>query len=72
MSNFETVGIYKFFEASYIGCCKKIFDVTKVTYNMYSWAISCMSREMTEMDGRDSAECQKSKLGDIDAILGIV
>ena len=48
------------------------FDVTKVTYNMYLWAISCMSREMMETDGRDSAECQKSKLGDIDDILGIV
>ena len=34
------------------------FDVKKVTYNMYSCAISCMSREMMETDGRDSAECQ--------------
>ena len=25
---------------------------------------------MMEMDGRDSAKCQKSKLGDIDGILG--
>ena len=35
-----------------------IFDVTKVTYNMYSCAISSMSREMRKMDGRDSAEYQ--------------
>ena len=49
-----------------------IFDVTKVTYNMYSCSISFMSREMMEMDGRDSHKCQKSKLGDIDDIFGIV
>ena len=71
-SNVKTVGIYTFFEASRIRCRKTIFDVTKVTYNMYSWAISCMSREMTEMDCRNSVECQKSKLGDIYGILGIV
>ena len=35
-----------------------IFDATKVTYNMYSCAISGMSREMVKMDGRDSAEHQ--------------
>ena len=35
-----------FFEASHFGCRKTIFDVTKVTYNMYSCAISGMSREM--------------------------
>ena len=34
------------------------FDATKVTYNKYSCAISCMSREMMKMNGRDSAECQ--------------
>ena len=33
-----------------------VFDVTKITYNMYSCAISGMSREMMKMDGRDSAE----------------
>ena len=49
-----------------------IFDVTKVTYNMYSCAISYMSREMMEMDGRDSAKCRKSKLRDIDCIIGFV
>ena len=57
-SNFETVGIYTFFEASQFGCRKTIFDITKVTYNMYSCAISGMCREMVEMDGRDRAECQ--------------
>ena len=72
LSNSETVGIYTFFEAPSIGCRKTIFDMTKVTYNMYSCAISCMSREMMEMDGRDSAKCQKSKLRDIDGLFGIV
>ena len=47
-----------FFEASRFGCRKTIFDVTKSTYNRYSCAISDMSREMMEMDGRDSAECR--------------
>ena len=47
-----------FFEASRFGCRKMIFDVTKVTYNMYSCAISGMSREMMKMNGRDSVECQ--------------
>ena len=61
-----------FFKTSSIRCCKTIFDVTKVTYNMYSCAISYMSREMMEMDGRDSAKCQKSKLGDIDGIIEFV
>ena len=27
---------------------------------------------MMEMDGRDSAKCRKSKLGDIDGIIGFV
>ena len=40
-----------------------IFDVTKITYNMYSCAISCMSKEMMKMDGRDSAEGE----GDIES-----
>ena len=57
-SNSETVGIYTFFEASHFGCRKTIFDTTKVTYNTYSCSISCMSREMMKMDGRDSTECQ--------------
>ena len=38
-------------------CRKTIFDATKVTYNMYSCAISGMSREMMKMEGRDRAEC---------------
>ena len=61
-----------FFEASSIGCRKTTCDVRKFTYNMYSCDTSCMSREMMEMDGRDSAKCQKSKLGDIDAIIEFV
>ena len=32
------------------------YDATKVTYSTYSYTISGMSREMTKMDGRDSAE----------------
>ena len=47
-----------FFKASRFGCRKMIFDATKVTYNTYSCAISGMSRQMMEMDGRDRAECQ--------------
>ena len=47
-----------FFEASHFGCRKTIFDAKKVTYNTYSCSISCMSREMMKMDGRDSAEYQ--------------
>ena len=35
--------------------------MTKVTYYMYSCDTCCMSREMVEMDGRDSAKCQKSR-----------
>ena len=58
MSNSETVGIYRFFEASRIGCRKTIFDAKKVIYNTYSCAKSGMSREMMKMDGRDSVECQ--------------
>ena len=57
-SNSETVGIYTFFKALRFGCRKTIFDVTKISYNMYSCAISGMSREMMKMDGRDSAKCQ--------------
>ena len=49
-----------------------IFDVTKVTYNTYSCAISGMSRETMKMDGRVSAECQNWKKKDIIGINGIV
>ena len=52
------VGIYTFFEASHFGCRKIIFDATKVTYNIYSCAISGMSIEIMKMDSRDSAECE--------------
>ena len=47
-----------FFEASHFGCCKSIFDATKVTYNTYSRAVSGVSREMMKIEGRDSAEYQ--------------
>ena len=58
-----------FFEGSRLGCRKKIFDATKVTYNTYSCTISGMSREMMKMDGRDNAECQNWEKKDIDVIL---
>ena len=48
-----------FFEASRFECRKTVFDVTKVTYNTYSCAISGMSREMMKMDGRIRVECGK-------------
>ena len=51
-SNSETVRICTFFETPSIGCRKTKFDVTKVTYNIYSYDKCCMSREMMEMDGR--------------------
>ena len=35
-----------------------IFDAAKVTYSMYSCAISGMGREIMKMDGRDSTEYQ--------------
>ena len=41
------------------------YDVTKLTYNMYSCYLCCMSKEMMEMEGRDSAKCQKSNSEDI-------
>ena len=39
------------------------FDVTKVTYNIYSCDTCCMSREMMEMDGRESVMCQNPREG---------
>ena len=60
-----------FFEASRFGCRKTIFDATKVTYNTYSCAISGMSREIMEMDGQDSAECQNWEKMDKIGIIGI-
>ena len=59
-----------FFEASSIGCRKTTCDVTKVTYNMYTCYTCGMSREMMEIDGRNSAKCRKSKLRDISGIIG--
>ena len=47
-----------FVEASHFGCRKMNFDATKDTYSTYSCTISGMSREMTKMDGQDSAEYQ--------------
>ena len=47
-----------------------IFDATKVTYNMYSCVISGMSKEMMNLDGRDSAEYQNWEKKDIDDIIG--
>ena len=44
-------------------------DVTKVTYYMYSCNTCCMTREMMEMDDRDSAKCQKSKRRDTEGIM---
>ena len=44
----------------------------KVTDNMYSCAISGMSREMMKMDSRDRAECQNWENKDINVILEIV
>ena len=46
-----------------------IFDVTKVTYNTHSCAISVMNRERMKMDDRDSAECQNWEKKDINVIL---
>ena len=71
-SNSKTVGIYTFFERSRFWCRKTIFDATKVTYNTYSYAISCMSREMMKMDSRDSAEFQNLEKNDIMVILEFV
>ena len=71
-SNSETVKIGTFFEASRFGCCKTIFDSMKVTYNTYSCTISCMTREMMKMDGRDSVECQNWEKNDIMVILKLI
>ena len=52
-----------FFKAPSIGYRKTKFNVTKVTYNIYSCDTCCMSREMMEMDGRESAMCQNPREG---------
>ena len=41
----------------------------KVTCYMYSCNTCCKSREMMEMDGLDSARCQKSRRRDMMGIL---
>ena len=61
-----------FFEASSIGCRKMKCEVTKVTYNMYTCYTCCVSREVMEMDSRDSAKCRKSKLRNIDGIIEFI
>ena len=39
--------------------------MTKVTYYMFSYDTCSKIREMMEMDGLDSAKCQKSRKGDM-------
>ena len=46
--------------------------MTKITYNMYSCAISGMSKEMMKMDGQDSVECQNWEMKDKMVILEFV
>ena len=46
--------------------------MTKVTYNMYSCDTCCKIREMMEMNGLDSAKCQKSRRRDTLRIYKIV
>ena len=46
-----------------------IFDVKKITYNMYSYAICGISKEMMKMDDRDSVECQNWESWDIMVII---
>ena len=45
--------------------------MTKVTYNMYSCAISGMIIEIMKIDCRDSAECQNWEKRDKIGIIGI-
>ena len=49
-----------------------IFIATKVIYDTYSGTISGMSREMVEMDGRNSTECQNWENRDKIGIMEIV
>ena len=51
-----------------LGAVKRVSetcDMTKVTHYMYSCDTCCMSGEMMEIDGLDSAKCQKSRIRDI-------
>ena len=62
-----------FFKASSrYGCRETIFDVTKVTYNTYSCAMSGMGRKMMTMDNRDSVKCQNWEKNDVVGINGKV
>ena len=51
---------------------RETYDVKKITYYMYSCDTYCISREMMEMDGLDSAKCQNSEKGDMMEIIKIV
>ena len=46
--------------------------MTKVTYYMYSYDTCCNIREMMEMDGLDSAKCQKSRRRDMIGIFELL
>ena len=46
--------------------------MTKVTYYMYSCDTCCKIREMMEMDGLDSAKCQKFRKWDIMGIFELL
>ena len=46
--------------------------MTKVTYYMFSCDTCYKIREMMEMDGLDSAKCQKSIKGDMMAIFELL
>ena len=59
-----------FFEAQDIEYRKTTCDVTKVTHNTYSCDACCKIGEMMEMDGLDSAKCQKSRKWDMMGIIG--
>ena len=67
-----TVGVDTFFEVSQFGCRKMIFVVMKMIYDTYSCTMSGMSREMMEMDRRNSAECQNWEKRDKIGIMEIV
>ena len=67
-----TIGVDTFFEASQFGCRKMIFVAMKVIYDTYSSTISGMSREMVEMDDRNSVECQNWENRDKIGIMEIV
>ena len=45
--------------------------MTKVTHYIYSCDTYCMSREIMEIDGLDSAKCQKSRRRDMIGIFGM-